>query len=104
MRALATLVAAALALSSSGVEWLDCERAAGHDETLAAEDEHGDEHDDPCGPSSPECSCCFNLRLALPDTRLTFLEPAPEARVWVTVDGSVPDPAPGEILHVPRAS
>lgn len=118
VRLLATLMAAAIALSSSGLEWLACEgpcegergRVALHEAEGDAHHEaegdahHDDEGDAPCGPGSADCSCCFNLRLAVPDTRVVIVERVAQAYAPVAVSDSIPDPSPGEILHVPRAA
>jgi hypothetical protein len=97
-------MAAAVALSSSGVEWLACDvPCETADQGLASDDAHDEEGDTPCGPSSPECSCCFNLRLAVPDTRIAILERAAEPFAPVAINAFIPDPSADEILHVPRA-
>lgn len=97
-------MAAAVALSSSGVEWLACDVPCETAERgLASDSEHHDDGDTPCGPSSPECSCCFNLRLAVPDNRIAILERAAEPFAPIAISAFIPDPSPDEILHVPRA-
>lgn len=97
-------MAAAVAMSSSGVEWLACDAPCETAARGAHADDAQPDGDAPCGPSSPECSCCFNLRLALPDNRIVLVVRAAEPYLPRTTTAYVPDPWAAEILHVPRGA
>lgn len=104
VRVFAALMAAAVAVSSSGVAWLACDVPC--DTAVWGGDADGshEQGDAPCGPSSRECSCCFNLRLAVPDNRIILVARAAEPFLPLTMTADIPDPWAAEILHVPRAS